>query len=66
MDELIYSVFLPRCENTFKWLELHCDDWNTEDDLIHDYDVVFVSFASLEDAETAYKCLALDGSVSIH
>jgi hypothetical protein len=55
MDELIYSVFLPRCENTFKWLELHCDDWNTEDDLIHDYDVVFVSFASLEDAETAYK-----------
>lgn len=64
---LPYAVFLPRNKVTFDWLERHCaDEWNFEEDLIMDYELVYVSFGSLEEAEMAYSCLQLGGSCGVH
>lgn len=54
--EYYYSVFLPRKDSTFKWLEDHCESWNTEDD-VNDLDMVLVSFDTLSEANTAKSCL---------
>jgi len=64
MDELEYSVFLPRSESTFKWLDSHCK-WNSDNDEF-DPELVFVSFQSAEDALMAAESLIIFKNYLVH
>ena len=64
MEEIEYSVFLPRSESNFLWLDKHFT-YHTDNDEF-DYDVVFVTFETCEDATTAIECLLEYYSMSLH
>jgi len=63
-DNLEYSVFLPRSELTFKWLDSHCE-YNTDNDEF-DHELVFVSFTSAEDALMAAESLIVFKNYLVH
>ena len=56
-DALEYSVFLPRAESTFKWLDAHFV-YNLDNDDYYDNSTVFVTFENPEDALMATECLS--------
>ena len=57
-DELEYSVFLPRSESNFLWLDSHFT-YHTDNDDFYDHDTVFVTFENAADALMAAECLSL-------
>jgi len=65
-EELCYSVFLPRCERTFKWLESRfAGQWDTDSDDF-DHEIMLVSFDTPEAAMDAIESILLGGSHNLH
>jgi hypothetical protein len=64
-DDLEYSVFLPRSELTFKWLDSHCPGWSLEHDE-YDPEECFVTFQSSEEALTAAESLIVFKNYLVH
>jgi len=65
-EELVYSVFLPRNERTFQWLESRfAGHWDTDYD-IFDPETMFVTFETAEDAQDAVESILLCGSHELH